>query len=205
MGLSTYANLLSSIATWLHRADMAAYTADFVTLAEDRINLEVRAREMETALSVTMSNGVATVPTDFTALKYAYIDGSPVKKLKVRAAEWVVEAFPVRSASSKPQYIAVDGSNFIFGPYADSNYTVAGTYYKRMPALSSSLHALYTRIPSLYLFASLAEANAFIAKDARLPVWEAKYQSIRDRLNSTKSEGDFSGGGLAVTTDFSTM
>jgi hypothetical protein len=204
MSLTTYAELQTAISNWLHRADMAANTADLITLAEDRINLEVRAREMETALSVSIVGGVATVPTDFTALRYAYIDGSPVQTLAVKSVDWMLNAFPLRSASGKPRYIAVDGSNFIFGPFADSGYSVVGTYYKRFSALSTGVNALYTRVPSLYLFCALAEANAFIQKDPRIALWEAKYIQIRDRINGVKDEGAYSGGGLAMTVDFAT-
>jgi hypothetical protein len=198
MSITTYAELKTAVANWLHRDDLTSYVDDIITLGERRILREIRTRDMEASLNLTLSNGVATVPSDYVALKHARIDGSPSRPLSQMGASQVYQKFPLRSASGIPQYIAVDNGSFIFGPFPDSSYTLLGTYYKRLSALSSGTNTLFTSNPDLYLAASLSEALAFNANDKRLAVWEAKYQSIKEMLNSEDEAAR--GNELAVTT-----
>lgn len=193
MTISTYAELQTAVGNWLHRTDLTSIIPDLITLGEKRIGREVRARAMEEALSVTISSGVATIPSDFIALKHAYVNSTPIGSLEVRPSEWLYKHFPTRSADSQPKIIAVEGSNFVFGPYPDSAYTIKGTYYKRLAALSSSAHAFFVANPDLYLFASLTEAAPYLGDDARASVWFSKYTEIRDAINKEAKEGEFSG------------
>lgn len=199
MALNTYADLQSAVGNWLKRADLTNYTADLITLGETWIYRNARTRAMETALSVTISGGVAALPSDFIALKNARISGTPTYPLAIRPAEWVYDQYPLRGNGGIPQFVAIEGSNLIFGPYPDSEYTVAGTYYANLGAVSASAHALFTQNPDLYLFAALAEAEAFIKNDARVAMWMQRRDLALLGANKQAQESRFSdAGGLAV-------
>lgn len=198
MSISTYAELKTAVGNWLHRSDMTAYLDDIIMLGEQRINREVRTPDMETAFSDTIASGLVAVPADFVEWKSIYVDGTPTRKLFVRSLGWIYDKYPLRSSESKPMYIARNGANFEFGPFPDSTYTIKGTYYARLAAVSSSWNALATANPDLYLFASLAEAMAFIKNDERIQLWEAKYAAIRDLVNSEARASEFSGSPLTV-------
>lgn len=197
MSLSTFADLQSAVSSWLKRADLANYTADLITLGETWIYRHARTRDMEASLSVVIGSGVAALPSDFIALKNARISGNPDTPLNIRPAEWIYDSYPLRSSTATPKYVAVEGSNLIFGPYPDAADTVVGTYYKTLGALSASAHALYTNNPDLYLFAALAEAEAFVKNDARIATWMAKRDMILADVNKQAQESRY-GGGLAV-------
>jgi hypothetical protein len=199
MAIDTLAELKTAITNWSKRADLASYLDDIIEMAEKRLFREVRTRDMETALNVTVSSGVATIPTDFVELKYAYVDGSPTRALKVRPSRWIIENYPVRSSDGKPFYIGVDGANFIFGPYPDSGYTIKGTYFKRLESIATSANALFVDSPDLYLFASLAELEPFLKNDKRVQLWEAKYAQIRDQVNAEAKYDLYGGDALAVS------
>ena len=199
MAITTYAELQTSVKSWLHRADLDSIIPDFITLAEARIFREVRARSMETALSDTIASGVIALPTGYIELKYAYVNRSPVKTLKRREARFIYEKYPTRSGMGEPRYIAREASNFIFGPYPDSAYTITGVYYKNIGPLSSSAHALFTDNPDLYLWASLAEAEPYMKNDKRIMLWETKYKAIKDAVNGLAEREDFSGSDLQMT------
>lgn len=199
MAIDTLAELKSAITNWSKRADLTSYLDDLIEMAEKRIFREVRTRDMETSLSLTISSGTATVPTDYVEMKYAYIDGSPARVLQVKPARWIVENYPVRSADGKPFFIGVDGATFIFGPYPDSGYTVKGTYYKRLTSIATSPNALFVANPDLYLFACLAELQPFLKDDKRILVWEGKYQAIRDLVNGESTRDLYTGGPLQVS------
>lgn len=200
MSLTTYAQLKTAVAAWLDvsSTDLTSTIDDLVTVGETRIFREARTRDMETALSSTITTGVIALPTSYVALKFAYIDGSPTQRLERRSAEWIYQKYPQRSAEGKPQFIAREGSNFIFGPFADSGYLVKGRYYMRLAALSGSVNALFTANPDLYLFAALAESEPLIGRDARVPLWEQKYQRILAEVNSEDRQEDASGGALQM-------
>lgn len=194
MAITTYAELKTAGANWSHRADLSNQIDDLCTLAEERIMREVRSVEMETALSVTISAGVATVPTGFLGLKNAYIDNSPTKQLSIVSPAAIYSRYPLRSAEDIPSFVAVDAGNFIFGPYPDSGYTMKGTYWKKLGPLSSGVHALFTAHPDLYLTALLVEIKDWEQSWKARDQWEKKYASIRDQINNESTNKNYSGG-----------
>jgi len=167
-------------------------------LAEERIFRTVRASEMETALSETIAAGVVAVPSGYIAMKSVYLDGTPTTKLKRATVAQIYENYPTRSSDSKPKYIAREGSNFIFGPYPDSAYTVKGIYYARLTSIATSANALFTANPDLYLMASLCEAAPYMKDDKRIQIWEGKFAQIKADIESENDEEERSGGGMSV-------
>lgn len=198
MSIGTYAELLTAITNWSKRSDLSSYSPDLVLAGEKWIMRKVRAPEMETALSVAISSGVATVPTGFLGLKYAYIDGSPAQPLEVRSPQQILQKFATRASDRKPQWIGYDAGSFIFGPYPDSAYTVKGTYYKRQGPLSSAAYDLFTNNPDLYLFAALAELEPFLKNDKRVALWMSKRDAIALDINQ-EAVGIMGAGGLSMT------
>ena len=201
MALATYSDLQTAVANWLNRSDLTTYVPDFIALAEERIYNRLRVRAMEAALNSTISSGVIAVPADYIELKSAYVDGSPTYLLERGSVEDVYAKYPTRSAQGKPLYIAREGSNFIFGPYPDSAYTIKGIYYKRLTALSNSNTSnwLTTNAPSLLLFGSLCEAIPFLKDDARVGIWEQKYAQALDVTNRTDKREGLSGSSLTMS------
>jgi hypothetical protein len=153
---------------------------------------------METTLTGTIASGVVSLPSDYLDLKFAYIDSDPVSKLSRTSASQIYEQYPYRNADAKPTKIAREGTNFIFGPYPDSSYTIGGIYYAKPTSIATSVNAVFTNYPDLYLYAALIEASPYIQNDARIPVWESKYESIKAQIENENAEEYGSGGGLEV-------
>lgn len=201
MAITTHAELVTAVASnWKHRSDMSSIATDLIMLGEKWIMRKIRAPEMETAMSVTLSSGVGTAPTGFLGLKYAYVDGSPTKNLIMKSPQQILTAYPQRSSHSKPAWIGYDAGSFIFGPFPDADYTIKGTYYKRQGPLASSVYDLFSNNPDLYLFAALAEAEAYIANDKRVPLWVGKRNELAMDIN-TEAQRISSSGGLSITVE----
>lgn len=198
MSITTYAELQTSVAGWLHRADLTSIIPDLIKLGELRIFREVRCRAMETALNGTIASGVVALPSDYLDLKFAYIDATPVSKLDRASASQIYEQHPYRNATGKPTMIAREGTNFIFGPYPDSSYTVKGIYYASPTSIQTTANALFTAYPDLYLMASLCEAAPYIQDDPRLQLWEGKYAAIKQQIFNEDANEYGSGAGMAV-------
>jgi hypothetical protein len=198
MSISTYAELQTAVTNWLKRADLGSIIPDLIMLGEKRIFREIRVRSMETSLNSTIASGVIAVPADYLDLKSAYIDGAPITLLQRATVTSIYQQYPLRTSTNKPRLIAREGSNFIFGPYPDSTYTVKGIYYAEPTTISSSANALFTDNPDLYLFASLLEAEPYMKNDARVTLWQAKYDQIKAQINSYEKDEMASGSGLQV-------
>ena len=198
MAISTYAELQTACSNFLHRDDLASRIPEFITLGETRLFRELRVKDMETSFSTAITSGSITLPTSYIDLKYAYVDRSPVQWLERKPAAWLYEHYPTRSSDGTPKIIARQASTFIFGPYPDSAYTIAGVYYKNIGPVSTSAHALFTNNPDLYLFAALLEAVPYVGNDKRVPLWVAKYNDSISRLQAQDEREDYSGSTLQV-------
>jgi hypothetical protein len=200
MSISTYAELQTAVANWLHKDGLTSIIPDLIRIGELRIFREVRCRVMETAFSGTISNGSIAVPSDYLEFKFAYINDTPTSQLSRMSGAQLYSKWPTRTAQGKPQAIARQGTNFIFGPYPDSGYSVAGIYYAKPTSIQSSNNALFVANPDLYLFAALAEAAPYIGDDKRVPLWDAKYGSIKQQMAFEDSSESGGAGTMAVST-----
>ena len=59
MAITTFATLKTAIENWLQRTDQTSRTPEFVALAEDRIQQDLRVRAMETTVPIRFSAGVS--------------------------------------------------------------------------------------------------------------------------------------------------
>ena len=195
MAITNYTELTGAVVAWLDvaTADVSSVIADLVMAGEKRIMREVRTPDMEDTHSTAISSGVIAVPTGFVELKYAYIDGSPTQRVEMVSPAVIYDRYPSRAADGKPVLMARDGSNFIFGPYPDSTYTVNLRFYKHLTAVQTTINALFTENPDLYLWACLSESEPLLKRDERIPVWESKYQMVRELVNGEANRSHFSG------------
>jgi len=199
MSLSTYSDLQTSVANWLHRSDMTTIISDLILLGETRIFREIRCKPMESTLSVTIASGVAAVPSDYIDIKSAYVSGTTAQTLRRATVDYIYTNYPTRSSDAKPKHMAREGSNFIFGPYPDSSYTIAGIYYAQPTSIQTTANTLFTTYPDLYLFASLCEAAPYMKNDDRIMIWEGKYEAIKESIRQKEFSEESSGGGLEIS------
>jgi hypothetical protein len=179
--ISSYSTLLTAVSDYLARSDLSTFTPNFVQNFEERFyrDSENWASWMETDLNVTISSGVAAVPSSYLGLKVAYIDGQNTAPLKRISATQMYSRYPRAGSSGVPAYIARDGSNFVFGPIPTSG-TLVGKYYAKPTVLRSYTtggadavaHFLIVNAPDLLLYGALLEAESFLKNDSRLLTWK---------------------------------
>lgn len=199
--ISDYATLVTAVGDYLARADLSGFIPNFIQNCEAKLNRELRISAMETALSTTISSGVAALPADYAELRFAYVvSGGQALHLKPLAIEDLYTKYPTRSASGVPKFIARQGSNFVFGPYPDDTYSIAGTYYAKFAALSVSntTNWLITDAPDLLLYGALLEAMPFLEDDSRIAVWQNFYMNAFMSVQNADKAQKNSGGVLAV-------
>lgn len=189
-----YATLTTAITDFTHRGDLATFVDYFIQGAQESINNDVYEKNegqgirwMENALTPASidTNGHFAVPADYISLKNMEIaTGQQWCELTEKTVPWIYSAYTVRAPQGLPAYVAREGSNFIFGPYPDSAYSIQGTYYQKAALLSSgaTTNWIVLNAPHLLLAACLRKANLFIKDADFLATWDAEYSSELQKL-----------------------
>ena len=172
MSIATYAELKSSIADWMKRSDLTSVIPDFITLAEADMLHRLRLLEFETAGSVTLTSGVATIPTGLLSIRSISLSGE--KQLRYLAPESFDQHLADTEAADAIFY-TLTGTSIKVSP-ADSG-TLDIKYTAKFTPLSDSntTNAVLTNWPTAYLFGALAYGDLHIRKDptANKAVFEA--------------------------------
>jgi hypothetical protein len=162
MALATYNDLLSAISTWMDRNDLSGNAADFVDLAEARLNREIDGPRKTASLSTVAASR-------FVSTSSIAIDQPVALFLDVGTGEVVLPQYddastPLDETAREPQRWRYDPSNdrLAFDAPSDAVYPVRFVYDERF-ALSDSVttNDLLTKHPDVYLFACLVEAASF--------------------------------------------
>lgn len=191
MALSTYPELLTSVQSWLHRADLAAAAADFISLAESELNSEVHTRLMESDESVTLTIATRTIalPSRFiepislelviSGQDNIQIDYQPKQRLVINSAS---------GAACRPQYWTINGSNIEVSNLSDATYSMIFRMVKGFAIASTLANTLLTDYPGLYLYGSLLQASQYLKNDARVPAWQSTYTRILNKIRRKESK-----------------
>ena len=194
-----YSTLKTSIAAFLHRTDLTSMIPEFIQDAETRIYNELRIRAMEAAFNATTSGGTVALPDGFLQWIYLYADTDPLSKLQRKDVEWIVTNY--QGSTGVPKFFARNGDSLMFGPEPSSDTALIGRYYKRLDALSDSntTNWFITNAPDLIRYGALCEAAPYMQDDERIPVWEGKYQTAKNRVERTDKRETGSGSLLSAT------
>jgi hypothetical protein len=196
MAFTDYSALKTTIASYLGRTDLTAMIPDFITLAEARLQRELRTRQMLKSATATMTGGDNTVglPTDFLQMRDLYIQGNPrmpVSYLSPSAFTRDARA----DESGRPFYYTVLASELLFAPIPDGNKTLEMLYYYKPQALSdtNTSNVFLANYPDLLLYGSLAQAEPYLMNDARLATWASLYSSTVDLIATSDESSEYSG------------
>lgn len=186
MSITNYAELQASVASWLNRGDLTANITDFITLAENQLNTDLKTRSMEAKTTLSTVAGVNTValPTDMLEMRRLQVVGNYNQPLSYRSPDEISIDF-ASNTSAQPAVFTVIGGNIELAPTPDAVYSLELTYQQRIPALSvtNTTNWLLTAWPSAYLYAALIAATPFIMNDARLQTWAQLYAQAIDGIN----------------------
>lgn len=203
MALDTYANLQLAIANWLGATgdtEVSGNAADFVALAEQRINfgveegpfpspaLRVRAMITGAGLTYTLTGEYTDLPTGFLAPVRLVYPSSPPAIIQIVSPEQLVELFGANSGTS--YFGAVVGTKLQIKPVPAAVATEL-LYYKAFDALAAAAAGtnwLLANAPAVYLYAALLEATQIGLDDAAASTrWHGLYLGAISGL--VKSEG----------------
>lgn len=208
-GVYDYNSLKQAVQDWFSRSDLGNWIDYFIQKAEAKIYRDIFAMNqgngvsaIETALSVlTQIDGTAPLPTGYLGLKIGLVsvDGNTFE-LQRRNPEFIYTRHPFRAPSSTPQYVARQGTNFVFGPFPDQQYTITGIYWQRMPQLTSVNNVTWMTnvIPTILISAVNGAVARFLKDGEAMQLWDAEYTSeMADFLLADRAE-ESSGSAFAM-------
>ncbi|MDO8901675.1 MAG: hypothetical protein Q7V15_09995 [Phenylobacterium sp.] len=162
MALKTYDDLKTALADWLERSDLSGRAADFITLAEARLNRELRLAVMESEASLTAEPGARTLdlPADCReALGLWREDGAGRTPMRYRPAGLM----PRSDQGGRPDYWSLEGGQILLErPCAGETGFVLRQVGRLELSAAAPTNAVLAEHPDLYLFAALAEACPYL-------------------------------------------
>jgi hypothetical protein len=194
MSITTYSNLKTTIASYLNREDLTAYLGDFITLAESRMNRELKVREMvtiDTSIDTVSGTQSYALPTGYIEATTVIYQSNPFTTLRFMASTDFYNKYNTSQTSGTPTYFTIVGTNILLGTQPDSATTLQINYYKKLTALSDSnaTNDILTNYPELYLYGALAESSPFLMQDERLNIWAGLYKEALGSANLASSRG----------------
>lgn len=199
--ITNYATLSTAITDFTHRSDLASFVDYFIQGAQEDIHKDIfdknegnAIKAMEAAFTPAAIDGSGhfAVPSDYLSLKNMEVTvGQNLFELTEKGIQWIYGNYPKRAPDGIPAYVAREGSNFIFGPYPDSAYTIQGYYYQLAPLLSGSqtTNWIVLKAPMLLLAACMRRAKQYLQHLDVVAYWQGEYDKGIDTLvNEDKAE-----------------
>ena len=201
MALANYADLQSSVATWINRTDLTAVIPDFITIAEAHHSRDLRLRKQinsTTIPTIPNTRGVA-LPSDFLEFENVSLLASPERQLTYAPVEHLDIVYPNGGTAAMPSLYTVEADQLLFGPTPDAVYSISVLYFARFPSLTiSSTNWLMTNHPTTYLYAALMEACIYIKDKSGAAEYKALYEKVTKDLQTQDDRAQHSGSSLRV-------
>ena len=124
MALASYSDLRSAVANWLARSGDATLTPvipDFITMAEQRLNRDLRLRAMETRdAALAISSSYTALPSGFIELRAIRLNTSPATPLRLVAPEWIDSSY-AGSQAGRPRVFSILAGQVRVAPAPDAS------------------------------------------------------------------------------------
>jgi len=191
--ITNYANLQSTIADYLNRADLTSQIQTFIQFAEADLNTRLRDRQMIVRAEATSDEEYVQLPSDWLeALNLQLVGGmSPLRYITLDESDIVNST---RALTSPSFYSLMNGAIELVPPPAH-DVDIEMVYYGKIPSLSDAAPSnwLLVKAPDVYLYGALTHAAPFLMDDARMQtfgqIYLARVQSLQDESQKSLHSG----------------
>ena len=157
--LADYLDLRFAVGDHVGNRNLSDVMSRFVLLAEDMLNKRLRCRQQITSATLTLTNGVVSLPADFLEMVNVYgVDGLPLFSAPLADIQ--------REGSQYYRY-AINGTQMLIKGFSGTRNI---EYFSKIPTLTTSpttSNWLLADAPDVYLYAVALEATIFL-KDTEL-------------------------------------
>lgn len=187
MALATYADLKSAVASWLNRTDLTSQIPDFITLAESRLNRELRLRvmEVEASLSIAAAGTSVALPEGFLEpIGLWSLESSERRALRYLASVQLGEAVSAGTVFGW----TITGPDIVLERPTSPALSLILRYLESFTLSDAEpTNWLLTNRPDAYLFATLVEAAPFLRDNDALGIWDARVTRALTEINAKES------------------
>lgn len=188
MAISTYDELKAAVTDWMARSDLSGNAADFIALAEARLNRELDAVEATATLTGTEASRVVSIAAlGIVELHACYVSVSGGDDDNVPVIDPAMMAY--QNDAGAPGYVCIDGDNLVFDRPMDAAYSVRIRYRGRI-GLSDSVptNDILTYHPDVYLAASILWGGVYIKSGEEVVGWKALLDEFLSEAKNTISQ-----------------
>tara|TARA_R110002012_G_scaffold213566_1_gene384676 strand:- start:144 stop:797 length:654 start_codon:yes stop_codon:yes gene_type:complete len=204
MALSTYSDLKTSVANYLNRDDLTNVIPDFITLAESRLNRELRVRvnmvraETTTAANIPFYN----LPSDLIELRNITYESDSTTSYALSylspesgSREWGAYT------SGLPRAYTNLGLNIKIYPIPDAAYVIGINYFKKLVPLSNTqtTNDIIANFPDLYLFASCLEGAIYLNDTEQTQRFGSIFAESLNSVKEAEEKARYSGTVMHMT------
>lgn len=169
MPISTYAELQTEVADWLHQDNLTTKITTFIQLGEDHLNRKLRTVDMETRgpLTASTSSRFLSLPTGLQEAQSLFIL-DPRQEIEFVEASVIGDLIETETTTGIPKQFTVK-DEIEFNCIPDQAYSLEMHYFKKYDLATDSTNWLLTNYPETYLYSSIVSASVYIMNDERVP------------------------------------
>lgn len=220
--MTTLSDFIATVKDTINRTDVSdAVVTSWIMMAEERMNNELRCKEMIGRDTINVQAVSVALPYDWLEteyLKYVPSANAQITVVLVNGTTSYVnydilygrnlryctpdEFNAVSNDPNHPDFrrsmFTIIGNEIWFNPVPD---TTNGTmlemgYTRKIPSLIGGANLIYNRFPSLYLFAALSFSASYLSEDDRIATWAAQAMAIIQAANDAWSRAKYGKGPL---------
>lgn len=192
-----YSELISLIASYLDREDLDTEIKGFIASVESKLNRSFRLGRM-TQRAYTVGNGVKewfAFPDDYLSCRTIEVNNVPLEYLTPEQM-----SRRVGISINQAYYYTIQAQQFRVIPIVGEDVELIITYYQKVPALSDTniTNWVLNEYFDLYYYGALAEAMLYIKNYEIYELWNQKFQSAADQMDSADRQDRWSGSPASV-------
>lgn len=195
MAITNYGTLKAAIADFLNRDDLTAVIPTFIDFAQDKINRDLRTRQMIARATANIDSQYNAFPPNFLQVRDIRLNTNPVQALEYVSSEQQNQERSRNATSGRPRLFSVIGESFEVFPTPDTSYECEIAYYEKIPDMTadSDTNWLLTKSPELFVYGSLVHSAPYLKDEDKIVIWQTLYRDVFNSLTLEDEKSRFSG------------
>lgn len=195
MAITNYGTLKAAIADFLNRDDLTAVIPTFIDFAQDKINRDLRTRQMVARATANIDSQYNAFPPNFLQVRDIRLNTDPVQALEYVSSEQQNQERSRNATSGRPRLFSVIGESFEVFPTPDTSYECEIAYYEKIPDMTadSDTNWLLTKSPELFVYGSLVHSAPYLKDEDKIVIWQTLYRDVFNSLTLEDEKSRFGG------------
>jgi len=195
VAITNYGTLKAAIADFLNRDDLTAVIPTFIDFAQDKINRDLRTRQMVARATANIDSQYNAFPPNFLQVRDIRLNTDPVQALEYVSSEQQNQERSRNATSGRPRLFSVIGESFEVFPTPDTSYECEIAYYEKIPDMTadSDTNWLLTKSPELFVYGSLVHSAPYLKDEDKIVIWQTLYRDVFNSLTLEDEKSRFGG------------